>query len=192
MGTAMLHHAAEFRQTQSADGRLCNFCRVHWEWGGCHSLSVSQCVWIRVVRRSGGSGMFGVCGHRSMCMRQWRLSHTALKAFIQVRPQSSGSVQKIRNLISLKRILNWDDLWFEDVSLPKKAGGSSSFGSPFDTNYRGDILIPSWHRSVILRNTIRQVKPSTKNAMLYQMELDWSYASVSSPAIRCGFHQLPW
>lgn len=122
MGTAMLHHAAEFRQTQSADGRLCNFCRVHWEWGGCHSLSVSQCVWIRVVRRSGGSGMFGVCGHRSMCMRQWRLSHTALKAFIQVRPQSSGSVQKIRNLISLKRILNWDDLWFEDVSLPKKAG----------------------------------------------------------------------
>lgn len=42
---------------------------------------------------SEGSGMFGVCGHTSMCMRQWRPSHTVLKAFIHGRLQASGSVQ---------------------------------------------------------------------------------------------------
>lgn len=168
---------------------------------GVHSVSVSQCVWIRALRRSGGgSGMFGLCGHRSMCMRQWCASYTVLKAIIHSRPQSSGFMQckkkknqNVTDLISLKRILNCDlsDLWFKVVSLPKKAEGSSSFCSTSDTNYRGDILIPSWHRSVILRNTIRQVKPSTKNSMLYKLELDWSYATVSSHAIRCGFQQLP-
>lgn len=79
--------------------------------------SVSEYVWFRNGEGGGGSGMFGVCGHRSMCMTQWRPSYTVLKAFIHGRPQSPGSVQCKKNKDKSKcdeshflekRILNWD------------------------------------------------------------------------------------
>lgn len=204
MGTAMLHHAAQFRQTQSAEGRLCHFCRVQWQHallcggGCCHSVSVSLCVWVRVVRIRNVWGVWAQkhvhetmasIPHCTESLHSWQTSVIRFRAV----SKKEKRIQNVTDLVSLKRILNWDlnDLRFKDVSLPKKAEGSSSFCNTFDTNYGGDILIPSWHRSGILRNTIRQVKPSTKNSVLYKMEWDWSYATVSSLAIRCGFHQLP-
>lgn len=89
----------------------------------CGGVSLCECVPVCLnmcgseMGRGGGSGMFGVCGHRSMCMTQWRPSHTVLKAFIHGRPQSPGSVQckKYKDKSKCdeshfleKRILNWD------------------------------------------------------------------------------------
>lgn len=135
-----------------------------------------------------GSGMFGVCGQRSMCMmaavphcseslHSWQ---TSVIRFVQCH-------KKKTDLVSLKRILNldWNNLWFKHASLPKKAEGSSS------QRRRCFDSISTRVGHFKKHDLTSQVKPSTKNLMLYKIETDWSYATASSPAIRCGFHQLP-
>lgn len=93
---------------RSAEGRLCHFpeCSdsMHCCWGATSWGALWVCLYACVSTGWGlsGSGMLGWVGTQScvwdcVCVRQWKPSHSVLKAFIHGWSKSSGSLQGKKN-----------------------------------------------------------------------------------------------